>query len=69
MHGIHSSCLEYGKEKDGFVDYVRGANLAGFKKSGRRHAGLRRRLICDTGRANSPACFSNGPIQFPTRTQ
>ncbi|HUE66389.1 MAG TPA: NADP-specific glutamate dehydrogenase [Rhizomicrobium sp.] len=32
MHGIHSRCLEYGKESGGFVDYVRGANIAGFKK-------------------------------------
>jgi glutamate dehydrogenase (NADP+) len=32
MLGIHSRCLEYGKEKDGHVDYVRGANIAGFKK-------------------------------------
>ncbi|MBW8709441.1 MAG: glutamate dehydrogenase [Alphaproteobacteria bacterium] len=32
MQGIHSRCLEYGKEKDGHVDYVRGANIAGFKK-------------------------------------
>jgi glutamate dehydrogenase (NADP+) len=32
MHGIHSRCLEYGKDKDGHVDYVRGANIAGFKK-------------------------------------
>ncbi|HEY1876513.1 MAG TPA: NADP-specific glutamate dehydrogenase [Rhizomicrobium sp.] len=32
MHGIHSRCLEYGKESGGYVDYVRGANIAGFKK-------------------------------------
>jgi glutamate dehydrogenase (NADP+) len=32
MHGIHSRCLEYGKTDDGYVDYVRGANIAGFKK-------------------------------------
>ncbi|HEY2007792.1 MAG TPA: NADP-specific glutamate dehydrogenase [Rhizomicrobium sp.] len=32
MHGIHARCLEYGKTGDGYVDYVRGANIAGFKK-------------------------------------
>ncbi len=31
MDGIHGSCLEYG-ERDGYVDYVKGANIAGFKK-------------------------------------
>jgi glutamate dehydrogenase (NADP+) len=33
VHGIHASCLAYGKVgNDGYVDYVRGANIAGFKK-------------------------------------
>jgi len=32
MDGIHARCLEYGKESGGYVDYVRGANIAGFKK-------------------------------------
>ena len=31
MAGIHSSCAEYGQE-EGYVDYVRGANIAGFIK-------------------------------------
>ncbi len=31
MAGIHDKCVEYG-EQDGHVDYVRGANIAGFKK-------------------------------------
>ena len=31
MEGIHGKCVEYG-EKDGHVDYVKGANIAGFKK-------------------------------------
>ncbi len=31
MTEIHDQCLKYGKE-DGFVDYVKGANLAGFVK-------------------------------------
>lgn len=32
MKDIHSSCIEYGTDEDGFVDYVRGANIAGFVK-------------------------------------
>lgn len=32
MKGIHNSCVEYGKEEDGYVDYVKGANIAGFVK-------------------------------------
>ncbi len=32
MDGIHDSCVEYGQTKGGYCDYVRGANIAGFKK-------------------------------------
>jgi len=32
MFDIHESCAEYGTEKDGFVNYVKGANIAGFMK-------------------------------------
>ena len=32
MVDIHESCLEYGKDKHGYVDYVKGANIAGFVK-------------------------------------
>jgi glutamate dehydrogenase (NADP+) len=32
MANIHESCVKYGKDNDGFVDYVRGANVAGFVK-------------------------------------
>ncbi|WP_411765980.1 NADP-specific glutamate dehydrogenase [Winogradskyella sp. A3E31] len=32
MADIHKSCMEYGTEEDGFVDYVKGANIAGFVK-------------------------------------
>ena len=31
MQEIHSSCIEYGKDGD-YVDYVKGANIAGFVK-------------------------------------
>ena len=32
MKSIHANCVRYGKTDDGFVDYVRGANIAGFVK-------------------------------------
>ena len=32
MSDIHSNCLKYGTREDGTVDYVRGANVAGFMK-------------------------------------
>ena len=32
MLNIHASCVKYGAEQDGFVDYVKGANIAGFVK-------------------------------------
>ncbi|TDU43693.1 glutamate dehydrogenase (NADP+) [Gelidibacter sediminis] len=32
MENIHQSCVLYGKEEDGFIDYVKGANIAGFVK-------------------------------------
>jgi len=32
MINIHSACIKYGKEPDGYVNYVKGANIAGFLK-------------------------------------
>jgi len=32
MFDIHASCIKYGTEADGFVNYVKGANIAGFMK-------------------------------------
>ncbi len=32
MKDIHDKCLEYGRAPDGHIDYVKGANIAGFKK-------------------------------------
>jgi len=32
MNDIHAACVKYGKEGDGYVDYVKGANIAGFVK-------------------------------------
>lgn len=30
MQSIHQACEEYGREDDGYIDYVKGANIAGF---------------------------------------
>jgi glutamate dehydrogenase (NADP+) len=32
MNDIHSACVEHGKNEDGYVDYMKGANIAGFLK-------------------------------------
>jgi glutamate dehydrogenase (NADP+) len=32
MRNIHESCMKYGKQPDGYIDYVKGANVAGFLK-------------------------------------
>ena len=32
MVSIHKACVEYGTLEDGSVDYVKGANIAGFVK-------------------------------------
>ncbi|MCM1255647.1 MAG: NADP-specific glutamate dehydrogenase [Duncaniella sp.] len=35
MSEIHSQCVKYGTESDGYINYVRGANVAGFMKVAR----------------------------------
>ena len=32
MHNIHEQCVKYGKQPDGYINYVKGANIAGFMK-------------------------------------
>jgi len=32
MHGIHQQCVQYGRQADGYINYVKGANIAGFMK-------------------------------------
>lgn len=32
MANIHESCIKYGNNENGYIDYVRGANIAGFVK-------------------------------------
>jgi glutamate dehydrogenase (NADP+) len=32
MAGIHASCARYGDQGGGYIDYVKGANIGGFKK-------------------------------------
>ena len=35
MHSIHTQCVKYGEREDGTINYVRGANVAGFMKVAR----------------------------------
>ncbi|MDD3635700.1 MAG: NADP-specific glutamate dehydrogenase [Bacteroidales bacterium] len=32
MENIHTACVDHGTEKDGYINYVKGANIAGFMK-------------------------------------
>ena len=32
MKNIHAACVEYGRQPDGYVNYVKGANISGFLK-------------------------------------
>ena len=32
MRNIHGQCVKHGKRENGYVDYVKGANIAGFLK-------------------------------------
>jgi len=32
MQSIHNSCLKYGTEPDGYINYMKGANISGFMK-------------------------------------
>lgn len=32
MHDIHSQCIKYGTQPDGYINYMKGANIAGFMK-------------------------------------
>ena len=32
MHNIHEQCTKYGTQPDGYINYVKGANVAGFMK-------------------------------------
>ena len=32
MADIHTQCLTYGLENDGYINYMKGANIAGFMK-------------------------------------
>ena len=32
MEDIHDSCVQYGQQEDGSIDYIKGANIAGFVK-------------------------------------
>ena len=32
MKNIHEQCVKYGVEADGYINYMKGANIAGFMK-------------------------------------
>lgn len=32
MHNIHAQCVKFGTQPDGYINYVKGANIAGFMK-------------------------------------
>lgn len=32
MDSIHAACIEYGVQPDGYINYMKGANIAGFMK-------------------------------------
>jgi glutamate dehydrogenase (NADP+) len=32
MSNIHAACVKYGTESDGYINYVKGANISGFMK-------------------------------------
>ena len=32
MSNIHDQCVKYGTEPNGYINYVKGANIAGFMK-------------------------------------
>ena len=35
MYNIHEQCVKYGTQPDGYVNYMKGANVAGFMKVAR----------------------------------
>jgi glutamate dehydrogenase (NADP+) len=35
MNNIHDNCVRYGTEPDGYINYEKGANIAGFLKVAR----------------------------------
>lgn len=35
MKDIHQNCVKFGTQKDGYINYVKGANIAGFMKVAR----------------------------------
>ena len=43
MSQIHEACVTYGTQPDGYINYVKGANVAGFMKVA--HAMLEQGII------------------------
>jgi hypothetical protein len=74
MKNIHENCVKYGKSADGYVNYVKGANVAGFIKVAKAMMaqGLRGAPPCrrENGKCND--CFNlnhhicpNANVKFP----
>ena len=62
MKNIHEACVKYGTEPDGYINYVKGANVAGFMKVANAHDGSRHRIIY-TGATNfNPASVTGSRI-------
>ena len=55
MVDIHKACVEFGAREDGSIDYVRGANIAGFVKVARLHARSRYCIRKQSSINESPA--------------
>ena len=66
MHGIHAQCVKYGTEPDGYINYVKGANIAGFMKVAHAMMGqgvIQKTLfscICICGLRHSPPVTGRG---------
>ena len=52
MNDIHANCVKYGTENDGYVNYVKGAKVAGFLKVAKAMM-AQGRCNCTT----EPECF------------
>ena len=61
MKNIHERCVKHGSDGDGFVNYVKGANVAGFEKVANEKSG---RLLTLT--SNNPA---SSPGWEPSRAR
>ncbi len=45
MKNIHTQCVKHGTEADGYINYMKGANIAGFMKVANAMMGRGHHLI------------------------